>query len=149
MAGTTQVTHFNKVSGNNGVYTGPTGSEVQIDVGNQTYVVNMGGSATSTAADAAYITVPYAMNLVAAYATICAGTVGTGAQISCTLTDTAGAAQFTAASFTSAGTAGQQTLTFAGITTVQVPATGVLAIVKASCATAYGCTITIVGTKAS
>lgn len=145
----TGVTHFKKVSGKEGVFTGVKGSEIRIDTGNQTYVVTLNAAASSTAAHGAYIVVPYDVTLVAAYAQICSGTTGTGASIAINLTDTAGAALFGSASIASAGTAGTILTTFGTMSTATISATGVIAITQASCATAFGTTITIVATKAS
>lgn len=138
-------THFDKVSGKQGVFVGAKGSEVRIDTGTITFAVNLAGA--STAAEAAYIVVPYDARLVSVYADIASGTVGTGAQVSIFLNDTAGAALVTAASFTSAGTAGAETLTFAGLSTATISAVSTIAIVKASCATAYGATISVTATR--
>lgn len=140
-------THFNKVSGKNGVYTGVEGSEVRIDTGNQMYVVNFTGA--STAGEAAYIVVPYNVNLVSAYGQVASGTTGTGATITINLTDTAGASLFGSVTLASAGTAGTITTTFGTMSTAVITATSVIAVTKASCATAYGETITIVATRAS
>lgn len=142
-------THFNKVSGKNGVFKGIKDSEIRIDTGTLTYTTTLGSAAGTTAAEAAYITVPYDATLVSAYATLSNGTVGTGASITITQTDTAGASLFGSASFTSAGTAGQQTITFGTMSTATISAVGVIAITKASCATAYGCTITLTATRVS
>lgn len=145
----TGITHFKKVSGKEGVFIGTKGNEVRIDTGNQTYVVTLNASAGSTALHGAYIVVPYDVTLVAAYAQIASGTVGTGASVTINLTDTAGASLFGTASFTSAGTAGAQLLTFGTMSTATISATGVIAITQASCATAYGASYTIVATRAS
>lgn len=147
MAGSTGAgyTHFNKISGKNGVFVGAAGSEVRIDTGTQTFTVNLAGA--STALEAAYVVIPYTSVLVSAYAAISSGTTGTGGAFTITLSDTAGAAQFGTASFASAGTAGSATLTFGTMATAQISAGSVLAVVKASCATAFGATVTIVATR--
>lgn len=151
MAGPTGAgfTHFKKVSGKEGVYTGVAGSEVRIDTGNQTYTVTLNASAGSTALHGAYIVVPYDVRLVSAYAQIASGTTGTGASIAINLTDTAGAALFGTASIASAATAGSTLVTFGTMSTATISATGVIAITQASCATAYGASLTIVATRAS
>lgn len=139
------ITHFDKVSGKNGVYVGAKGAEVRIDTGTITYSVNLAGA--STALEAAYISIPYDSLLVGANAVISSGTTGTGASFTITLTDTAGAALFGTASFASAGTAGAATISFGTTSTAVITALGVIAIVKASCATAYGATVTITATR--
>lgn len=151
MAGPTGAgyTHFNKVSGKNGVFTGVAGSEVRIDTGNEIFTVTLNAAAGSTAAHGSYIAVPYNTRLVSAYGVVNSGTVGTGASILINLTDTAGASLFGSASFTSAGTAGQELITFGTMSTAIISATGVIAITQSSCATAYGSTITITATRAS
>lgn len=151
MAGPTGAgyTHYNKISGKNGVFTGVAGSEIRIDTGNQTYTMTFNAAASSTAIHAAYIVVPYDVKLVSAYAQIASGTTGTGASIAINLTDTAGAALFGSASIASAGTAGTILTTFGTMSTATISATGVIAITQASCATAFGSTITIVATRAS
>ena len=159
----TGVTHFNKVSAKTvgyagaagseairydttGCWTGAAGSEYRLDtVGTLTWVVNLAGA--STAAQGAYIAVPYACTLVSAYGVVSSGTVGSGASTTITLTDTAGAAQFGTASFTSTGTAGSQTITYGTMSTASIAAAGVICIAMASCATAYGATFSITATK--
>lgn len=143
----TGVTHFNKVSGKTGVYSGIAGAEVQIDVGNVQFTTNL--AAQTTAADGAYFVMPFAVNLVAANAAICSGTTGTGASFTITLTDTAGANLWGTASFASAGTAGSAVVAFGTMSTAQIAAAGVICVTKASCATAYGATIVITCTKAN
>ncbi len=145
----TGVTHFKKVAGKEGVFTGTKGNEVRIDAGNQVYTVTLNAAAGSTAAHAAYIVVPYDVTLVSAYAQIASGTTGTGASIAINLTDTAGAALFGSASIASAATAGSTLVTFGTMSTAVISATGVIAITQASSATAYGSSITITATKAS
>lgn len=142
-------THYNKVSGKQGVYVGAEGSEVRIDTGNQTYVVALNAAASSTAAHGAYVVVPFDVRLVSAYAQIASGTTGTGASIAINLTDTAGTALFGTASIASAATAGTTLVTFGTMSTATISATGVIAITQASCATAFGTTITICATRAS
>lgn len=151
MAGSTGAgyTHFNKVSGKNGVFTGTAGNETRIDTGNEIFTVTLNASAGSTALHASYIAVPYNTKLVSAYGVVNSGTVGTGASIVINLTDTAGASLFGTASFTSAGTAGQELITFGTMSTAVISATGVIAVTQASCATAYGSTIVITATRAS
>lgn len=103
-------------------------------------IVNFPGS--STAVERAYITVPYAIVGISGQAQICAGTVGTGASIVVSVTDTAGGTMISG-TFTSAGTAGQQVLTLAAGGTNALSSGGVLCVTKASCATAYGATVSI------
>ena len=116
-----------------------------IDTGNQIFIVNFQGA--STAAQTAYIAVPFACNLVSGRSTVASGTVGTGASVNVYLTDTAGSSLFGAATFTSAGTAGQQTLVLGTMSTAQIAQAGVIAVVQSSCATAYGATVVITATK--
>lgn len=151
MAGSTGAgyTHFKKVSGINGVFTGAAGSEIRIDTGNQVFTVTLNAAAGSTALHAAYIPLPYGVRLVSAQGTVASGTVGTGASIVINATDTAGASLFGTASFTSAGTAGQETITFGTMGTATLAAGSVIAITQASCATAYGSTIVVAATRVS
>lgn len=142
-------THFNKVSGKNGVFTGIAGSEVRIDTGNQVFAMTFNAAASSTALHAAYIALPYGVRLVSAQGTVASGTVGTGASILINATDTAGASLFGSASFTSAGTAGSETITFGTMGTATLAAGSVIAITQSSCATAYGSTIVIAATRVS
>lgn len=151
MAGPTGAgyTHFNKVSGKNGVFTGVAGSEVRIDTGNEIFTITLNAAAGSTAAHASYIAVPYNTRLVSAYAVVNSGTTGTGGALTIQATDTAGAALFGTASFASAGTAGAELVTFGTMSTATISATGVIAVTQASSATAFGSTITITATRAS
>lgn len=139
-------THFDKPVGVNGLFVGPKDSEVSVSTGNQVLVVNFGGD--STAAEAAYVVVPYACNLVAGYIDLCSGTSGTGCTVAIFQNDTAGTALFGSVAIASAGTAGSTTYTMGTMSTATVAALSSLAIVKASSATAYGCTVTIVASKA-
>lgn len=139
------VTHFDQVSGKRGVFRGIRGSEIRIDTGTIQFTVCFTGA--STAAEAAYVAVPYDVTLVSAYGVVASGTVGTGASVQFNLTDTAGASLWGSASFTSAGTAGQQTVTYGTMSTATISAVGVIAVTKASCATAYGATILITATR--
>jgi len=148
MAGSTGAgfTHFNKVSGKSGVYQGVAGSEVRIDTGTITATAVLAGA--STAAEQAYIVFPYDVSLIGGYVVPCSGTVGTGATVALQLTDSAGATYGTA-TLTAAGTSGAQVLAFSSVLTTTVTAGTALCVAKASCATAYGAAITIVGTRMS
>ena len=108
------------------------------------FVVNLPGA--STAVERAYIPVPFAVVGISGQAQINSGTVGTGALISITVTDTAGGTMLSG-TFTSAGTQGQQTLALTAGGTTTLATNGVLCVTKASCATAYGATISIYAAK--
>lgn len=138
-------THHDKISGRNGLFRGARGSEVRIDTGTVQFCINFTGP--STAAESAYVAVPYDVTLVGAQGTVASGTVGTGANVQFNLTDTAGTALFGTAAFTSAGTAGAQTVTYGTTSTATITQGQVIAVTKASCATAYGATIIITMTR--
>lgn len=148
MAGSTGsgYTHFKKVSGVDGVYKGAAGSEISLSDGNQIFTANLAGG---TAADAAYIVVPYACKLVAGYIDIRSGAVGTGVTVTTFNNDTAGTALFGSVSIASAGTAGSVTYTMGTMSTATLAAGSSIAIIEASSATACGLSVTIVATKAS
>lgn len=106
--------------------------------------VNFAGS--STALERAYICVPFAVTAIAGYGVVNSGTTGTGASVVVSVTNTAGGTMLSG-SFTSAGTAGAQVLTLSAGGTSTLAALGVLCVTKASCATAYGATISFYLTK--
>jgi hypothetical protein len=100
----------------------------------------------SPAAKTSYVIIPYACT-VNAKAVVTSGTTGTGATINCYVTNTAGAILVTG-TFTSAGTAGSQILTFTNTSgTTTIAANLAVAVVKASCATSYGCMVSLFATK--
>jgi hypothetical protein len=148
MAGPTGAgyTHFNKVSGINGVFKGAAGSEVRIDTGTLTTTVALAGG--STAAEATYVAFPFDAKLVGGYVICNAGTVGTGATTLLQLTDTAGATYGTA-SLTATGTLGAEVAAFSSVVTTTISAGTGICIAKASCATAYGVAVTICATRMS
>jgi hypothetical protein len=140
-------THFDQVSGKRGVFKGAKGSEVRVDTGTVTYSVVLGAAASTTALEAAYIVVPYDVQLVGANVIVSNGTTGTGASIQINQSDTAGAALFGTVSLASAATAGMLNTQFGTMSTATITALGVIAITKASCATAYGATVSITATR--
>jgi hypothetical protein len=89
----TGVTHFNRVSGKNGVYVGARGSEVRIDEKQGVVMFTFG---TASAAEVQVGTVPITGTVVAAY-----GVLGT-ADINCTHTVNHGSAGAQIATVTSA-----------------------------------------------
>lgn len=107
----------------------------------QIVVVSFAGS--STAVDRTYVAVPFAVTGISAKAVAISGTTGTGALITVFVDNTAGS-DLLAGTFTSAGTAGSQVLSFTnGTSGVSTLAAGhAFCVSKASCATAYGCTVT-------
>lgn len=140
-------THISKPCGVDGVYKGAKGSEIDISVGNQVFTVNLGLG--STAADAAYIVVPYDVKLVAGYVDVANGAVGTGVTITVFQNDTAGTALFGSCAIASGGTAGAATYTLGTMSTATITALSSIAVLQASSATACGTTVTLVATKAS
>lgn len=139
-------THISKPCGVDGVYKGAKGSEIDVSVGNMTFTANLAGS---TAADAAYIVVPYDCKLVAGYADIKSGTTGTAVTITVFQNDTAGTALFGSCAIASAGTPGSTLYTLGTMSTATITALSSIAVIEAASATACGITVTIVATKAS
>jgi len=79
---------------------------------------------------------------------VCSGTTGTGATLTIYKSDTAGSGMLVG-TFTSGGTAGAQVLAFtSGTSGVTSIAAGLaVCISKASCATSYGCSISVFTTR--
>ena len=103
--------------------------------------------ADSPASEDKYVVIPYAATL-SVKGVVCSGTTGTGATIVVYQTNTAGS-DILAGTFTSAGTAGQQVLSFtAGTSGVSSVTAGLaVCVVKASCATSYGCSLSLFMTR--
>lgn len=108
-----------------------------------TQIVTVSFAGSSTAVDRTYVAIPFAVTGISAKAVTISGTTGTGASIQVFVDNTAGN-DLLAGTFTSAGTAGSQVLSFtngtSGVSTLL--AGHAFCVSKASCATAYGCTVT-------
>lgn len=108
-------------------------------------IISINFAGASTAVERAYVQIPFNLTAISGKAVVNSGTTGTGASIVVSVTDTAGGTMLSA-SFASAGTAGSEVLTLAAGGTSAL-ATGVLCITKASCATAYGATVSLYVSK--
>lgn len=132
-------THFDKVSGVNGVAIGAKGSELPIDEFVMT--TNVAGTI------GAYIVVPYACQLQSGYAEIASGALGTGVVLQLFANDTAGTALCTAISMgASAATAGSGTVTIGTLSTATITALSTV-VVLATSATACTSTVTLVAKR--
>ena len=135
-------THFNKVSGINGVYVGANGSEELIasaSGGNVVLTVNI------SSASPAYIPIPFDMAMNACYADISSGALGTAVALALFANDTAGTALCTAISMgASAATAGSGLVTVGTLSTATLSALSSLCVIMSS-GTACGATVTVVG----
>ena len=136
MTRSTGYTHFNKVSGINGVYTGSNGNE--LDIG--TIIL----TTTANGTIGAYIPVPFDLKMDSCYADIAGGALGTAVVLQLFANDTAGTALCTAISMgASAATAGSGLVTVGTLSTATLSALSSI-VVLATSATACETTVTIV-----
>ena len=111
------------------------------------YAITINFAGATTAAEAAYVPTPLAGN-VSGKIQIASGAVGTGAAINCFVTDTAGAVLLTAA-LASASTAGVIAALANTSGTIGVTSAQGICVAKASCATAFGCGVTLFVTRSA